>query len=719
MKEAIMRTTYNIILFAAIAASIASCTKEYKPTDPAQAEAKVFTAYFADATTRAYLDSLNDLHWTKGDKISIFGSVTNERYAFDGMTGDNGGTFSKDGGSPVSPTWSKYYAIYPYNSATSASAEGEFVCTIPETQYYAPGTFDPDAALMVARTDNINATDIKFRHACAFLKVKVYSKTNAIIRKLILSGNSYECLSGTGDLTLDSNGIPSIELNAEFDNNISGSSEGYSNETGDWATKASIGGSNDSFPNGNTGRRRVILDCGEDGVRVGTTAETATVFVFALAPGTFTDGIKITTVDIVGGQYTKSTHKSVTLPRSSVSTMAAYELDMAGGGLEITSFSLTTPTSTVYTASNIGNSTINLLIPESVDKSALRATFTTTGKDVYIGSVKQESEVTVNDFTGTVTYTVRNVTGDSKDYTVNIQTAPKLIACWGDSFTHYGSVAYPSQLNKQLGSTWTVYDGGIAGDKSNEIAARQGAIKTIIRNEGGVDIPATTTNVSITTICTDDKILDPGTTFNPSRWTYDTRGLNNCIVGGVECKLAYNSLIRASAGNPVHIKDSTEIITYGAAHCKDADVIIIYMGTNGGWEVGKKNYNLLIAQHQAMIDFTTQKKYIILTSHVSNGFAFSGGTDPIYLQKMHNAFGDHVIYLRSEINARAEELLVKTGVYASKSEISDIDRQYIANGEWPLSFFCSESDEHPNRYGSTAMAILIKEKMIELGYLDD
>ena len=53
-------------------------------------------------------------------------------------------------------------------------------------------------------------------------------------------------------------------------------------------------------------------------------------------------------------------------------------------------------------------------------------------------------------------------------------------------------------------------------------------------------------------------------------------------------------------------------------------------------------------------------------------------------------------------------------------QISDLDRQYISEGRWPHSFmYDSPSDEHPSKYGAHAIAILVKEKMKELGYLDN
>ena len=54
------------------------------------------------------------------------------------------------------------------------------------------------------------------------------------------------------------------------------------------------------------------------------------------------------------------------------------------------------------------------------------------------------------------------------------------IACWGDSITEGMSMhskSYPSVLQKLVGDSYVVYNGGDGGEKTVAIAARQGGIK--------------------------------------------------------------------------------------------------------------------------------------------------------------------------------------------------------------------------------------------------
>ena len=66
------------------------------------------------------------------------------------------------------------------------------------------------------------------------------------------------------------------------------------------------------------------------------------------------------------------------------------------------------------------NSTILLAGPlEEGDVAALKASFTTTGKEVSVGEAVQESGVTENDFAGPLTYRVTAEDGTTRDYLVH------------------------------------------------------------------------------------------------------------------------------------------------------------------------------------------------------------------------------------------------------------------------------------------------------------
>lgn len=80
-----------------------------------------------------------------------------------------------------------------------------------------------------------------------------------------------------------------------------------------------------------------------------------------------------------------------------------------------------------YVVSEITGTSISILMPEDIDKSALVARFTVTENDVVkVGEVVQQSGSTVNNFTAPVDYIVSEGTANVK-YTVTIGKAPDFV----------------------------------------------------------------------------------------------------------------------------------------------------------------------------------------------------------------------------------------------------------------------------------------------------
>lgn len=85
---------------------------------------------------------------------------------------------------------------------------------------------------------------------------------------------------------------------------------------------------------------------------------------------------------------------------------------------DITAFGIKNPAVTGV----ISGTDITVNVPYGTDRSNLVAVFTTTGAQTLIGSVIQESGVTVNNFNTTVIYTVISSDGSKKNYTVTVNT---------------------------------------------------------------------------------------------------------------------------------------------------------------------------------------------------------------------------------------------------------------------------------------------------------
>lgn len=96
------------------------------------------------------------------------------------------------------------------------------------------------------------------------------------------------------------------------------------------------------------------------------------------------------------------------------------------GGCAITAFGFTSVNNSGLpgdVTGTISGTSIAATVPYGTAVTALKATFTTTGTSVTVGSTAQESGVTSNDFSSTVTYTVTAADGSTQDYTVTVTIA--------------------------------------------------------------------------------------------------------------------------------------------------------------------------------------------------------------------------------------------------------------------------------------------------------
>lgn len=308
------------------------------------------------------------------------------------------------------------------------------------------------------------------------------------------------------------------------------------------------------------------------------------------------------------------------------------------------------------------------------------------------------------------------------------------LVLWGDSITNTG---YRNYVQAQLGSDWEVIRGGIGGDSPLGIAGRQGGIPLCLNN--GFVIPASNTEsvavgppystkntadeaayISLGVVSAQRYYGDPGGLLNPCTIKFND-GVKDVEIEGT---LTDNGngwdFTRTTSGEEVTVPAKATLLTYGAKAYKDADVIVIYMGANGGY----KTDNVLASFYQQMIDYTVSKKAIVVGFHMGY-IHFPAGSEKTYWTEdfrdiFRASFGDNFLDLKTEGVTNASKLLVETGAYTPGQAFTDADADALANGYWPQSFASTNnySDVHFNGYGSKAMAILVRQKMKDLGYLD-
>ena len=221
------------------------------------------------------------------------------------------------------------------------------------------------------------------------------------------------------------------------------------------------------------------------------------------------------------------------------------------------------------------------------------------------------------------------------------------ITCWGDSLTAQGG--WTDRLQTLSGRN--VYNGGTGGEIVKTIVARQGADVMIVNN---IIIPANTTPITIASRATDRGILTEfGNRVTPLLQGGGTH-VNPCYIGDVKGTLTWTgssysdnsgtwTFTRAEVGDAVVIDRPTAIRTAYDIEKNSPYLMVIFMGTNGGFE----NLDDLVNKHKLMINHSKAKNTIVL------GLSYFDNTDldyTTYENRMRQEFGRYFISLREYLS---------------------------------------------------------------------
>jgi len=97
------------------------------------------------------------------------------------------------------------------------------------------------------------------------------------------------------------------------------------------------------------------------------------------------------------------------------------------GDNQLVYFDFTVAKNSALTANVTGvikDTDITLEVPHSTNVSALIASFTTNSTNIKVNDIAQKSDLTANNFSSPVVYSVYNTLGEKKDYTVTVKIAP-------------------------------------------------------------------------------------------------------------------------------------------------------------------------------------------------------------------------------------------------------------------------------------------------------
>ena len=338
---------------------------------------------------------------------------------------------------------------------------------------------------------------------------------------------------------------------------------------------------------------------------------------------------------------------------------------------------------------------------------------------------------------------VDNVSGSENDENVNLacdgreqynnnnNIKDKKIVCWGDSITYGLGGQENTYIKSEAGiidaSNWNypdtlryytgmdVYNLGVCGETSYEIALRQGGIKMYVGKQVTVK-PGKRTQISIV-----DESGNPVILENFNGYETDNQQPENVVyINDIPFKLEYDnsriyiSIYDNAVDKSVKLKKGSQIITK-AAHDISGDVLVIQMGSNGGWN----DYDELIRQYQNIIDNSYYADYIIVGDtdnpgesadiyqdvYDSNG-NYAGLHATLWEQALYHAFGEHFLNTRLYLMKNA---LSDCGLTPTENDIIDIQ-----TGNLPEQIRADFT--HFNSYGYYSKAKAIYLKGIELGY---
>ena len=241
----------------------------------------------AEADTKVFVDDNLRVLWDANDRVSIFNKYTyNQEYRFDGETGDNSGAFKKvpNDDFVTGNSLDLVYSVYPYQESTKINNDGVLTVTLPSGQSSRTDSFGLGANAMVSCTEN---NELLFKNLCGYLMLKLYGN-NVTVKSISLKGNNNEPLAGKATVHASVDAAPTMTFGSDATQEIT-----------------------------------LVLDTP---VKIGSAAETATIFWLVVPPTSFSKGFTLTVKDNKNGVFEKTTSKSFEVKRNKVERMSALEV---------------------------------------------------------------------------------------------------------------------------------------------------------------------------------------------------------------------------------------------------------------------------------------------------------------------------------------------------------------------------------------------------------
>ena len=196
-----MLKRYTIVALVALLGALSCKTREVK--DP---QLVTFQAVQGDSpASKTVLQSDGSIFWSPGDEINLFyGDNGSARFKADNTQAAAHTTFTGSLEGFLPNGQDAFWAVCPYSAETrfTGSAVGLYV---PESQVGMPGSYDPDAFISLARSQDYT---LQFYNLCGGIKFSVMHEG---IQYVTFHGNRQELLAGQVNVAFNEEGRPVVQ----------------------------------------------------------------------------------------------------------------------------------------------------------------------------------------------------------------------------------------------------------------------------------------------------------------------------------------------------------------------------------------------------------------------------------------------------------------------------------------------------------------------------
>ena len=179
------------LFFALAAVLFAACATDV--TEDVAIEAPETLKVSFEESSRIQLNN-NQTVWTEGDLVSVFyKSDANQKWQFQGETGDRSGVIKRVSVGNVTRTMDKVVVAYPYSENYLINlTTGDIEATLPATQHYLEGSYGLDSNIMVSSS---YFTQVSLKNVCGWLKLQL-TGSGEKVKSITVKGNNGEQVAG-------------------------------------------------------------------------------------------------------------------------------------------------------------------------------------------------------------------------------------------------------------------------------------------------------------------------------------------------------------------------------------------------------------------------------------------------------------------------------------------------------------------------------------------